>query len=70
MVKCSKCGGEIDKDTFKELLLKRGRLEGNKRITEDYIKQTLNISIDEFINKFFNFELELDSIPKIKKFFR
>ncbi|BFI73310.1 50S ribosomal protein L30 [Nanoarchaeota archaeon] len=62
--------GEIDKETFKELLLKRGRLEGNKRITEDYIKQNLNISVDDFVNKFFNFELELDSIPKIKKFFR
>ncbi len=62
--------GEIDKEIFKELLLKRGRLEGNKRLTEEYIKNNLNMSVDEFVNKFFKFELELDSIPKLKPFFR
>ncbi|MGC9079640.1 MAG: 50S ribosomal protein L30, partial [Nanopusillaceae archaeon] len=62
--------GEINKETFKQLLLKRGRLEGNKRLTEEYIKNNLNMSVDEFVNKFFNFELELDSIPKIKPYFR
>jgi large subunit ribosomal protein L30 len=62
--------GEIDKETLKELLLKRGRLEGNKRLTEDYIKQTLNMDIDTLVEKLINNEIDLDLIPKIKKIFR
>jgi len=45
-------------------------LEGNKRLTEDYIKQTLNMDIDTFVEKLLNNEIDLDSIPKIKKIFR
>ena len=62
--------GEISPDMFKNLLLKRGRLEGDKRITEDYIKENLGYSLDEFVEKFFKFEVELTDIPKIKPFFR
>jgi len=39
-------------------------LEGNKRLTEDYIKQTLNMDIDTFVEKLLNNEIDLDSIPK------
>jgi len=62
--------GEIRKDVFKELLLKRGRLIGNKRFTEEYLKKTLNITLDEFVEKFFNLEMELEDIPGLKPFFR
>jgi len=62
--------GEIRKDVFKELLLKRGRLVGNKRFTEEYLKKTLNITLDEFVEKFFNLEMELEDIPGLKPFFR
>jgi len=62
--------GEIKPEVFKELLLKRGRLEGNKRFTEEYLKKTLNLTIDEFVKKFFNFEIELKDIPKLKPYFR
>jgi large subunit ribosomal protein L30 len=62
--------GEISPETFKKLLLKRGRLEGDKRISEEYIKENLGCSLDEFVEKFFKFEAELTDIPKIKPFFR
>ncbi|MEM0333465.1 MAG: 50S ribosomal protein L30 [Candidatus Aenigmatarchaeota archaeon] len=62
--------GEINKETFKNLLLKRGRLIGNKRFSEEYLKETLNISLNEFIDKYFNFEMELEDIPGLKPFFR
>jgi len=62
--------GEIKPEVFKELLLKRGRLEGNKRFTETYLKETLNMSIDDFVKKFFNFEIEIKDVPKLKPYFR
>lgn len=62
--------GEIDKDVFKKLLLERGRLSGNRRFTEEYLKQNLNINIDTFVEKFFNGELSLNSIPNLKPYFR
>ena len=62
--------GEISPEVFKNLLLKRGRLEGDKRITEEYIKQTTGMDIDTFVEKFFKFEVELTDIPKLKPFFR
>ncbi len=62
--------GEIDKETFKELLLKRGRLVGDKKLTEDYIKEKLGISLDEFVEKVFNGEMELKDLPGLKPFFR
>ncbi len=62
--------GEIDKETFKKLLLKRGRLEGDRRITEESFKEATGMTIDEFIEKFFNFEIDLKDVPKLKPFFR
>jgi len=61
--------GEINKETFKKLLLKRGRLPGNKRVTEEYIKEKTGMDIDTFVDKFFNFEIELEDVG-IKPFFR
>ncbi|HIP66625.1 MAG TPA: 50S ribosomal protein L30 [Candidatus Nanopusillus sp.] len=62
--------GEISPEVFKKLLLKRGRLEGDKRVTEEYIKQTTGMDIDTFVEKFFRFEVELTDIPRLKPFFR
>ncbi len=43
--------GEIDRETLKELIIKRGRLPGNKPITEEVIKELFNgLSIDEFVD--------------------
>src|SRR3989344_4266747 len=44
--------GPIDKKTFVELLKKRGRVEGNKPLTEEYLKK----------NKFTSFESFADAV--------
>ncbi len=42
--------GEIEKDTLKELIIKRGRLVGNKRITNEAIKRIFRVDgLDELV---------------------
>ena len=62
--------GEIDQDTFKILLKKRGKLAGNKLLTEQYIKEKLNMGFDEFVKEFFESKRRLKDVPGLKQFFR
>jgi len=62
--------GEIDQDTFKILLKKRGKLAGNKSLTEQYIKEKLNMGFDEFVKEFFESKRRLKDVPGLKQFFR
>lgn len=63
--------GELDFDSTKELLLKRGRIEGGKRITEDYIKNNTDFkNIDDFVDKFLHFKANLSDIRGLKQVFR
>jgi large subunit ribosomal protein L30 len=62
--------GEIDELTFKLLLEKRGKLPGNKSLTNEYIQQKLKITIDQFAKEFMNFKKELKDIPGLKHFFK
>ena len=48
--------GEIDEQTFKLLLEKRGRLPGNKQLTNEYLQQKLKMNIDQFAKEFINFK--------------
>ncbi len=62
--------GEIDNETFKSLLIKRGKLPGNKAIDEAYLKDKLNMDVNKFSEEFINFKKELKDIPGLKQFFR
>ena len=62
--------GEIDKTTCTKLLQKRGRLPGNKPLTDDYVKEKLKIDLKAFVDDFFAFKRELKDIPGFKLFFR
>ncbi|MGB9675396.1 MAG: 50S ribosomal protein L30 [Candidatus Nanoarchaeia archaeon] len=62
--------GELDEKTFLLLLKNRGRVAGNKPLTEDYLKSKLNLSFEDFTKKYFAFEIELKDIPGLKLFFR
>jgi large subunit ribosomal protein L30 len=63
--------GEVDAATFKELMEKRARLDGNKSIDDAYLKgKTKYGSIKEFSDAFMKFEANLSDIPEVKKFFR
>ena len=63
--------GEINDGVMEKLLSKRGRLQGNEKITDDYVKKnTESKSLKEFSNRFMKFESELKDIPKLKPIFR
>ncbi|AHL23765.1 MULTISPECIES: 50S ribosomal protein L30 [Thermococcus] len=62
--------GEIDKETLVKLLRKRGRLVGNKPITDEYVQEKLGMSIEEFAEKVINGEMKLRDLPNIKPVFR
>lgn len=61
--------GEIDLETFKKLLIKRGRRLGNKRIDENYIKEKTGKSLNSYAKEFMEFKAELEDL-EIKKVFR
>ncbi|ASJ08603.1 50S ribosomal protein L30 [Thermococcus siculi] len=62
--------GEIDKETLAALIRKRGRLIGNKPITDEYVKEKLGMTIEEFAEKVVNGEMKLTDLPNIKPVFR
>ncbi len=62
--------GEIDKETLAKLIRKRGRLIGNKPITDEYVQEKLGMTIDEFAEKVVNGEMKLTDLPNIKPVFR
>ncbi len=62
--------GEINKEILEELLKKRGRIAGNKRLTEEYLKQKINMGFDEFSKKLIEGKIKLTDVPGIKPFFR
>jgi large subunit ribosomal protein L30 len=62
--------GEIDKETFKLLLEKRGRLPGNKALTENYLKEKIKMDFDKFAEEFMSLKKDLKDVPGLKKFFR
>ncbi len=62
--------GEIDFDSFKLLLEKRGRIAGNKPINEDYLKKHVKLSLSDFAKEFMELKKELKDIPGLKPYFR
>ncbi len=62
--------GEIDEQTFKELMEKRAKIMGKQPLTEQYLKEKLNIVLSDFIKDFFSFKKELKDIPGLKPFFK
>ena len=62
--------GEIDQETFNLLLNKRGKIAGNKPLTEDYLKDKNNVNYEQFTKEFFENKKNLKDIPGVKQFFR
>lgn len=62
--------GEISAETFQKLLRVRGRLAGNKPLTDDYVKTKMKADLHTFSNDVTNFKRELKEIPGLKLFFR
>jgi large subunit ribosomal protein L30 len=63
--------GEIKPETLENLLRKRGRLEGDKHLTDEIVKsQTKFSSIKEFATAVCDGKAELKAIAQLKKVFR
>lgn len=62
--------GEINEPTFKELIMKRGKLPGKISLTEQYLKDKVKLGFEEFTKEFFNFKKELKDVPGLKPFFK
>jgi len=62
--------GEISNETLALLLKKRGRLVGNKRLTDEYAQKVGKKSLDELAEALSKVEVEFHSLPNIKPVFR
>lgn len=65
--------GEIDRDTLVKLLKERGRVPGNKPLSDNYVKEMLGLKggIEELADKLINGEIKIHKIDdKIKPVFR
>ena len=62
--------GDINEDTLIELLKKRGRIVGNKRLTDEYLRDKLNKDISGLAKELIEGKIKLKDIPGVKPFFR
>jgi large subunit ribosomal protein L30 len=63
--------GEVIPETISLLLKKRGRLRGNKKLTDDYVKNELGFSsITELAQALYDSEINFWNLSNIKPVFR
>lgn len=62
--------GEINPETFKLLLEKRGKLPSKGSLTNDYVKEKLKIDINDFVKQYFEGKKDIKDIPGLKPFFK
>ena len=63
--------GYLDKKTLAQLLEKRGRLEGGKRLTEEYLKEKTSFSsFEELAEEILSRRTDISSVPGLKPVFR
>jgi len=62
--------GEISKETLALLLKKRGRLMGDKKLTDEYAQKVGKKSLDELTEALYKGEVEFHQLPNIKPVFR
>ena len=62
--------GEVSQENIALLLKKRGKLVGDKKLTDDYAKELGYKSLDDLAESMFKMEVECTSHPKVKSVFR
>jgi large subunit ribosomal protein L30 len=70
VVKHTVTWGEIEKETLVELLKKRLRSEGDKRVDENTLKQITGYGFEELAEALLAGEVKMKSFPKLKPVFR
>jgi len=63
--------GEVSKETIALLLRKRGRIVGNKKLTDEYVKKILGYdSLEALAEAIYNLEVDLRGLSGVKPVFR
>lgn len=62
--------GEVSKEVIVLLLRERGRLIGNRRVTDEYAQKIGFKSIDDLAEAIYNLKVEFQKLPDIKPVFR
>jgi large subunit ribosomal protein L30 len=62
--------GEVSQENIALLLKKRGRLVGDKKLTDEYAKELGYKSLDDLAEAMFNLEVGCTGLPKVKPVFR
>jgi len=62
--------GEISKETLVHMLTKRGRLEGNRKLTDEYAQKISKKSLNDLAEALVKGEIEFRSLPSVKPVFR
>src|SRR3989344_3279650 len=62
--------GEIDKTTLTRLLNERGRLPGNKKLNDAYVKEKIKMDIQGFSDQLFEGKKGIGDVPGLKSFFK
>ena len=62
--------GEVSQESIVLLLKKRGRLVGDKKLTDEYAKELDYKSLDDLAEAIFKVDIEFSSLPQVKPVFR
>jgi len=63
--------GEVEKDILEKLIIKRGKLEGDKELTENHLKSATSYSnIDKLSTAIIEKKFKYNDIPNVKPIFR
>ena len=62
--------GEISKENVTLLLKERGRLTGDKKLTDEYAQEVGYKSLDDLAEAAYKLEVDYNSLPKVTPIFR
>jgi large subunit ribosomal protein L30 len=62
--------GEVDAETTLLLLKERGKIMGNKPLTEEYMKEHTKLDFAGFVKELFASKKKIKDIPGVKPYFR
>ena len=62
--------GEVSKETIALLLRKRGRIVGNKKLTDEYVKKIGYDSLEALAEALYDLKVKLRDLPGVKPVFR
>ena len=62
--------GEVSQKSVALLLKNRGRLVGDKKLTDEYAKELGYESLDDLAEAIFKMDVEFSSLPEVKPVFR